>query len=259
MSFDVDSELIQLGDHSVISVIQSEVHALAHDIRALRNLIAAQYTIKAPKDNDSKYEGVLEPEDILVLTVDNALMRTHQMLGAINSTQTVMQPSDLDRVKELGQEILSDLLDYLRLVGKPDNLKPRFRNIARELARTARRAKAIRESFDQATPESFAVSPQNSAVSKPTDSAVEPLAGSSQENATAEVTYSASRLLGIACLVLPAAHRSRYIDEYRSELWELARNGQSRQKQLAYACHQLMRCLTLRSELTVPLKGSAEP
>ena len=53
------------------------------------------------------------------------------------------------------------------------------------------------------------------------------------------VAYSAARLLVGAARLLPAADRARYAEEYRSELWELARAGAGRPGQLGYALRQL--------------------
>ena len=56
---------------------------------------------------------------------------------------------------------------------------------------------------------------------------------------TGRVTYSAARLLKVIVQLLPAADRPRYAEEYRSELWELARTGAGRSGQLGYALRQL--------------------
>ncbi len=60
---------------------------------------------------------------------------------------------------------------------------------------------------------------------------------------------SAGRLLAAAVRVLPTADRVRYAEEYRSELWEIARAGQPRHSQLLYAFLQVVSSLRLRAEL----------
>ena len=55
------------------------------------------------------------------------------------------------------------------------------------------------------------------------------------------VVPSAAGLLTAAAGLLPAGDRARYGEEYRSELWDLARSGAGRVRQLGYALRQLRR------------------
>jgi hypothetical protein len=73
------------------------------------------------------------------------------------------------------------------------------------------------------------------------------------------VAPSASRLLASAARWLPAADRTRYAEEYRSELWEIARAGAGRRTQLAYAVRQVMSAWRLRIELRAPQRRRAAP
>jgi hypothetical protein len=63
-----------------------------------------------------------------------------------------------------------------------------------------------------------------------------------QREAT-RVTPTAGRLLATAARLLPAVDRARYAEEFRSELWDIARAGAARRGQLRYACQQLVSAL----------------
>ncbi len=65
----------------------------------------------------------------------------------------------------------------------------------------------------------------------------------------APLNPAARRLADIAARVLPAAHRARYRDEYRSELHDIAATGASWWQQVAYAVRLLDRSWELRYEL----------
>jgi len=73
----------------------------------------------------------------------------------------------------------------------------------------------------------------------------------------AGVLPSAAGLLAAAARLLPAADRARYGEEYRSELWDLARSGAGRLRQLGYALRQLRRALPAAVALRSPRRGSA--
>ncbi|MFJ8691042.1 hypothetical protein [Micromonospora wenchangensis] len=60
---------------------------------------------------------------------------------------------------------------------------------------------------------------------------------------------SAERLVSAAVRVLPAEQRSRYRDEYRSELYDIAAAGASRWSLLTYALRLVDRAWVLRAEL----------
>jgi hypothetical protein len=70
---------------------------------------------------------------------------------------------------------------------------------------------------------------------------------------------SARRLAAAAVRLLPAADRARYAEEYLSELQDLARAGESRRRQAAYALRQLRSALVLRGELLAPSRRKAAP
>ena len=60
---------------------------------------------------------------------------------------------------------------------------------------------------------------------------------------------SAARLLAVTARVLPPADRSRYAEEFRAELQDIARTGDGRGPQWRYAIRQLTAALRLRGEL----------
>jgi hypothetical protein len=64
-----------------------------------------------------------------------------------------------------------------------------------------------------------------------------------------QVTSLARKLAALAAALLPAAYRDRYIEEFRSDLWELARSGASRRRQLREAWGMLRTVLSLRRAL----------
>jgi hypothetical protein len=61
-----------------------------------------------------------------------------------------------------------------------------------------------------------------------------------------QVAAPAKGLVAAAARLLPAADRTRYREEYRSELWDLAAIGAGRSKQVGYAARQLLGALPLR-------------
>ena len=68
----------------------------------------------------------------------------------------------------------------------------------------------------------------------------------------------AAGLLTAAARLLPAADRAWYVEEYRSELWEIAHAGAGRRGQLAYAARQLTAARRLRAQLrTLQRRGAA--
>lgn len=70
---------------------------------------------------------------------------------------------------------------------------------------------------------------------------------------------AARSLADLTTRVLPARHRIRYRDEYRSELHELALSGASRWQQLACALRLLDRAWVLRAELREAALKSVRP
>ena len=74
-----------------------------------------------------------------------------------------------------------------------------------------------------------------------------------------EVAPPAASLLAAAVRLLPAGHRNRYRQEYRSELWDLARAGAGRTGQLRYAFRQLRSAPKVRFALRSPRHKDAVP
>ncbi|MEO6091013.1 MAG: hypothetical protein ABIQ18_48710 [Umezawaea sp.] len=68
---------------------------------------------------------------------------------------------------------------------------------------------------------------------------------------------SVTWLLGRAAGLLPGADRERYLDEYRSELYELAAAGVPGRTRIACAVRILLRAPLLRWELRKPQRESA--
>ena len=72
-------------------------------------------------------------------------------------------------------------------------------------------------------------------------------------------TPTASRLLVAAVRLLPTGDRTRYGEEYQSELSEIAESGASRRRQLLYAGRQVRSAWHLRVELWAPRRQGAAP
>ena len=73
----------------------------------------------------------------------------------------------------------------------------------------------------------------------------------------AGVVPSAAGLLTFAARLLPTADRARYGEEYKSELWDLARSGAGRLRQLGYGLRQLRQALAAGFALRSARRGSA--
>jgi hypothetical protein len=80
--------------------------------------------------------------------------------------------------------------------------------------------------------------------------------GSGQPGAR-RVAPAAASLLTTAARLLPAAHRSRYAEEYRSELWDLAQAGAGRIRQLRYALCQFRNVVPMSVTLRSPRRRSS--
>jgi hypothetical protein len=80
-----------------------------------------------------------------------------------------------------------------------------------------------------------------------------------ERSAEVRVAGVAGRLAAVAARVLPVRDRVRYAEEFRSELWEIARAGGGRRPQLAYAARQVMAAPRLRAGLRVPRRRGAVP
>jgi hypothetical protein len=59
--------------------------------------------------------------------------------------------------------------------------------------------------------------------------------------------------------LLPTADRAQYVEEFRSELWEIVEAGGGRRAQLAYALRQVLSAFQLRRELRKPRQHGAAP
>jgi hypothetical protein len=91
-----------------------------------------------------------------------------------------------------------------------------------------------------------------------------PQASSSALQVGVDVPRAAAMSLAVQLLVLvawllPAGERSRYAEEFWSELSEIAQAGDGRLDQLAYAVRQVVSTLYLAAELRVPRRRSASP
>jgi len=64
------------------------------------------------------------------------------------------------------------------------------------------------------------------------------------------------RLTGAAAWLLPAGDRARYMEEFRSELFDLAGMGVSRFGQLRYSLQLFGHALQMRAALAAPRRGA---
>ena len=69
----------------------------------------------------------------------------------------------------------------------------------------------------------------------------------------------ARRLITAAAWLLPARERARYVEEFRSELWEIAHVGGRRRAQLVYAVRQVLSAWRLRCGLSAPRRRGTAP
>ena len=65
------------------------------------------------------------------------------------------------------------------------------------------------------------------------------------------------RIVERAVAVLPAAERDRYLEEYRSELYDLTADGASRRARVMWSIRVLVRAPLLRRELRKPQQERA--
>jgi hypothetical protein len=70
---------------------------------------------------------------------------------------------------------------------------------------------------------------------------------------------SAERLVVVAVQLLPVADRPRYLEEFQSELGDLARAGARRRQQRCYAFRQVSRAAGVRAALVDPRRKRARP
>jgi len=88
---------------------------------------------------------------------------------------------------------------------------------------------------------------------------VSELDGGRERRGVRRVVPSAAGLLAVAVRPLPVADRTRYAEEYRSELWELTQSGAGRWRQLRYALRQLRSSLSVGFALRSPRRRGAAP
>ncbi len=69
----------------------------------------------------------------------------------------------------------------------------------------------------------------------------------------------AGRLVAAAARVLPVGDRTRYAEELRSELWEIARAGGGWRPQLGHAARLVIAAPRLRAGLRIPRRRGAVP
>ncbi len=159
---------------------------------------------------------------------------------------------DLDRVLKRNPALARDLDRALDLAGDPDlnRALTYHRNRARDLDRALHRAPDRNRAltYDRNLPltDDLNLALTRAAVLVSAlnhfglDRAAAGIFGRSRAQREAgRVAYPAARLLAGAARLLPAADRARYAEEYRSELWELARAGTAGPGQLGYALRQL--------------------
>lgn len=77
------------------------------------------------------------------------------------------------------------------------------------------------------------------------------------QNDTEQVAPSAATLLAAAVRLLPESDRTRYTEEYRAELWDLAQAGAGRIRQLLYALCQVRSAHQMGVALRAPRRRSA--
>ena len=137
---------------------------------------------------------------------------------------------DFDRDRVLARE-LAHILDYSLKAGR-DRYLARDRNLIRSVARDFARARDRAIDLDRALADNRGVR---------------------------RVAPSAAGLLAAVARLLPAADRSRYADEYLSELYDIAQSGAGRLQQLRYAFRQLQNVVPMSFVLRSPRRRSAVP
>lgn len=186
-----------------------------------------------------------------------------------------------DRVADRASSLLSDLVHAhsaaLDLTDARWRSRSRARDLARDLNRARNRAaalararalgrglahdlardlvRALASAFGAAAALARALNLSRAHGRASTDARAN---GSGQPGAR-QVASSAASLLTTAARLLPAVHRCRYAEEYRSELWELAQAGASQVKQLRYALCQLRSALSMSVALRSPQRRSSVP
>jgi len=71
------------------------------------------------------------------------------------------------------------------------------------------------------------------------------------------VAAPAKELVAVASRLLPVAERARYLEEYRSELRDLAAAGAGCCRQAGYGARQVLSAMPLRSAVLAPRRGRA--
>jgi hypothetical protein len=73
------------------------------------------------------------------------------------------------------------------------------------------------------------------------------------------VTGMARKLAAVASRLLPASDRARYLEEYRSELWDLAAGGGGSCQQAGYATRQVLSAVPLRFAVLASRQQAGRP
>ncbi len=127
----------------------------------------------------------------------------------------------------------------------PDLARGPNRNVAQARSRAHELVTVLRDAVEEAE----RLSPPAHQEPRPGDPAANATA---PERLPARPVRAAGRIAGLAARVLPVAHRKRYCDEYRSELYELTVAGASWWQQVAHAIRLLNLSWELRHELRRP-------
>ena len=195
--------------------------------------------------------GLTHARDLCFALVD-------ALVGDLNSA--LVGVGDLDRaLTRVGD--LADDLDRARAHALADDLlraRAHARDLADELARIhddlgLTCARDLADEIDSAYVSAYAL-----AADLDLDRADARTNGSEQPG-TRRVAPSAAGLLTTAARLLPAADRSRYAEEYRSELWDIAQAGGGRIKQWRYAFCQLRNALPMHVAVRSPRRRSSVP
>ena len=259
------------GHRRALLRASARAHNLVSDLESARNLardLVSDLDVDNVRDlesarnlardlvSDLEVDNVTDLARDLALTTDRVLTDGPAFLGVRDLA------SDLDRALDRARTIVSDRsLASEReraLVRAATYGSIRGRSIARRWAldELGDRARA----FDHARTLASELKLARTIVSTLNRDLDRARTGSAQrQHGTGRVAPSAGHLLAAAARLLPATDRARYAEEYRSELWEIARAGQPRRRQIGYAARQAASSLRLRAELRTPRRRKASP
>lgn len=162
---------------------------------------------------------------------------------------------DLARARALAHDLAHDL-DRLRALGRARDFA-RALGCDRALARTLSRALA--HDLDRDCARAFAHDPDLDRLRQALyrinafiDQGEQLDASAKAKAEPAPVARSAERLVDVVMRLLPAQHRSRYTEEFKAELYDLAQAKATATVQVVYALQQLSRVWRLREALLTP-------